>query len=102
MKVLGLLVLFIVAATVCAEFGPPPYDLRQTAVLFVKFQMYYHREYKDAVDRYIHYQAFKKYLRDVNEKAKSVPPETLGITFMADYTEEEISKLHGFGPYKKP
>ncbi|KAI8436039.1 hypothetical protein MSG28_004166 [Choristoneura fumiferana] len=65
MKTIALFVLVALAAAVSADGDYAPYDLRQAPALFSKFEKDYDREYKDAVDRKVHFEAFKKFLREV-------------------------------------
>ncbi|XP_073945407.1 uncharacterized protein [Choristoneura fumiferana] len=98
MKTIALFVLVALAAAVSADGDYAPYDLRQAPALFSKFEKDYDREYKDAVDRKVHFEAFKKFLREVNEAARHQPTAKMGITQFADYTDEEKKQALGFGP----
>lgn len=98
MKTVALLVLVALAAKVSADDDYAPYDLRQAPALFAKFVKDYDREYKDPVDRLVHFEAFKKFLREVNEEVRGQPTAKVGITQFADYTDEEKKQTGGFGP----
>ncbi|KAI5645713.1 cathepsin propeptide inhibitor domain (I29) domain-containing protein [Phthorimaea operculella] len=81
----------------------PYYDLKDAEQLFEKFIKDYHRVYKDAQDKEIHFEAFKKSLIEINKQNAENPSAVYDINDFADNTPEEW-KMH-FGllvpPYKK-
>lgn len=97
MKFLALLFIIAVTVVVLTQSNndhPKQYDLAQAADLFDKFVKTYHRQYKNGVDREIHYEAFKENLADINVKNNiNFPHAFFNIDNFADFTGDEKSKL---------
>lgn len=96
MNALSLLVLVVLAAmahTTAAE--RTVYDLNEADTLFEKFIKDYNREYKDAADRELHFNAFKKNLEAINTHNKASSHATFGINKFADYTDDEKKSMRG-------
>ncbi|CAG9584722.1 unnamed protein product [Danaus chrysippus] len=73
----------------------PHYDLNNAPALFDKFMKDYNRNYKDAIDREVHYQIFVNSLKEINEANARSSPTVYDINGFADYTKEEERHLRG-------
>ncbi|KAI5645712.1 cathepsin propeptide inhibitor domain (I29) domain-containing protein [Phthorimaea operculella] len=82
----------------------PYYDLKDAEQLFEKFIKKYHRVYKDAQDRQIHFEAFKNGLIKINKLNAEQPLAVFDINNFADNTPEEMKMHFGINvpPYNKP
>lgn len=79
-----------------ASGNGPQYDLSDAPALFEKFIKDYNRNYKDDADKAVHYEAFVKTLKKVNEANAKQSSATFDINKFADYTPEESKNLFGF------
>ncbi|XP_032524179.2 uncharacterized protein LOC116775384 [Danaus plexippus] len=87
--------IFLLAVVTVSLGEKPHYDLNNAPALFEKFIKDYNRNYKDAADREIHYQAFVESLKKINEANARPSPTVYDINNFADYTKEEEKYLHG-------
>lgn len=74
----------------------PMYELEKAGELFEQFIKDFEREYKDAEDRRVHYEAFVKSLEKINKLNSESSSATYGINKFADYTEDEMKMMCGF------
>ncbi|CAH3816234.1 unnamed protein product [Pieris brassicae] len=86
--------IFCIAAITKLSFAydavtKPLYDLKDAPQLFENFTKEYNRVYENREDRRIHYEAFKKTLKRVNEVSKFCDSPLLGINEFADFTSDE-------------
>ncbi|XP_061713648.1 uncharacterized protein LOC133522343 [Cydia pomonella] len=95
MRALSIVVLFALA-TMAAAGAPTLYDLNKVDSLFEKFIQDHKREYKDAADRELHFNAFKQNVAKINEHNSKGSSATYGINKFADYTDEEKQAMRGF------
>ncbi|CAH2238328.1 jg17485 [Pararge aegeria aegeria] len=73
----------------------PHYDSSNGPALFEKFIKDYNKVYKDDADKEVHYQAFLKSLKVINEANAAQSSATFDLNEFADYTPEQRKFLHG-------
>lgn len=83
MKSLILVLLVGTVAVLCSKEGIH-YSLSDAPQLFEKFIKDYKKVYKNEEDKQIHYEAFKKFLKKINQQNIDNPHATFGITEFAD------------------
>ncbi|XP_045448420.1 uncharacterized protein LOC123656845 [Melitaea cinxia] len=93
MRSISFILLLVVVAM--ASGNGPQYDLNDAPALFEKFIKDYNRNYKDEADKAVHYEAFVKTLKKVNEANAKQSSATFDINKFADYTPEESKNLFG-------
>ncbi|CAG9584724.1 unnamed protein product [Danaus chrysippus] len=91
-KMRGLLIPALVAV---ALGDKPHYDVNNAPALFEKYIKDYNKSYKDAADREVHYQAFVKTLKVINEANARPSDATYDLNNFSDYTPEEQQKMRG-------
>ncbi|XP_022831094.1 uncharacterized protein LOC111359712 [Spodoptera litura] len=73
----------------------PHYDINKAPELFKKYIKDFNKHYKDEADKQVHYLAFIKSLKQINEFNAISTTGTFDINYLADYTKEEMQKMHG-------
>ncbi|KAI5645711.1 cathepsin propeptide inhibitor domain (I29) domain-containing protein [Phthorimaea operculella] len=92
----------LITSSVSQPLVKPYYDLKNAEQLFEKFIKKYHRVYKDAQDKEIHFEAFKNHLKGINKANEEQPLAVFDINAFTDNTPEEMKKHMGLiiPPYK--
>ncbi|KAJ8730035.1 hypothetical protein PYW07_017073 [Mythimna separata] len=103
MRSVSLVLLLAVAAMTSAapNTTKPHYDLSKAKDLFEDYIKEYNKIYKDEADKEVHFQAFVKTLKIVNESNELSTSATFDINLYSDWTIEEIKVLLGVREEKK-
>lgn len=86
----------VVTVTVGASLNRPYYNLDDSRALFAKYVKDYNKSYKDEADREVHYEAFVKNLKLINQLNALNTTAVYGINKFTDYTDEEWKRMLGY------
>ncbi|KAJ8730037.1 hypothetical protein PYW07_017075 [Mythimna separata] len=97
MRSVSVMLLLAVAAMTSAapNTTKPHYDLSNAKDLFEDYIKEYNKIYKDEADKEVHFRAFVKSLKIVNEANELSKSATFDINQYSDYTIEEMKSLLG-------
>lgn len=90
-----ILLLCAFVALVQADNVKEHYNLRDAPQIFEKYKRDYNKVYKNPADEAVHYSAFVKSLKIINESNKASTTASFGLNYIADYTPEEVQHLLG-------
>ncbi|CAG9584716.1 unnamed protein product [Danaus chrysippus] len=91
----AIICLLFIAIFAFSNGDKPHYNLDEAPELFELFMKNYNRHYENEADKEAHYQAFVKTLKTINRQNAESSSATYDINNFADYTPEELKKIHG-------
>lgn len=91
MRAVSVILLVFVAAVATAPTSEAPklYDLKEAPKLFEQFIKDNDKHYKDEHDKQVHFEEFRRYLKDLNEEI-AADGQKRSISPFADVTLEDV------------